>query len=180
MDTIVRKVQPLNSPCPICGQTISWHACEKCNQTGRLEEYPGGFHCDEWRTGRYCNWCGKPLPVDRNTCNDCGGRGWIRDRHDCDPASSAQGFGSFGTRSGATWAGAGRYTGSGRATATKKRPNTGQQTAQGGVDATWIVILVLVIVAITFIPEFRELVKSVLEWLWSLLLLVLARISSQS
>jgi hypothetical protein len=94
-----------------------------------------------------------------------------RDRHDCDPASSAQGFGSFGTRSGATWAGAGRYTGSGRATATKKSPNTGRQTTKGGADATWIVILVLVIVAIALIPEFRDFVKGVLEWILSLLLL---------
>ena len=156
MDTIVRKMQPLDSPCPICGQRISWHACEKCNQTGRLEECPGGFHCDEWRTGRYCNWCGKPLPVDRNTCNDCGGKGWIRDSHLCDPAASGSSSASPGAR---------RHTDSQRATGTKKSTNTGQQTRQGGSDSAWsvILLLILIILALIFIPELGEMLRGVLK-----------------
>lgn len=174
IDSKVRKTKPFDSPCSICKQLVSWHSCEKCDQTGSLVDYPGGFCCDEWRTGRYCNWCAKRLPVNRTQCDSCGGRGWIRDRHDCDPASSTGASNPFGTRMGATWTGTGNYTGSGRTTTTKKSPDTKQPTTQGGTDTTGIVILLLIIVAVIFIPEFRELVKDVLEWLWSLLLSVLA------
>ena len=156
MKTILQKIQPLDSRCEFCGQMISSHACGKCDKTGILVDYPGGFCCDEWRTGRYCNWCASPLPANRDSCDSCGGRGWIRDRHDCDPASSTGASSPFGTRAGATRTGAGRYTGPGHTTATKKSPNNGRQTPQGGADASWIVILALVILAITFVPEFQR------------------------
>lgn len=156
MDIFIPKVHPLDSPCSICGQRISWHACEKCHQTGRLEAYPGGFHCDEWRTGRFCNWCGKPLPVERDACNDCGSKGWIRDSHLCDPAASGSSAASPGAR---------RHTDAQRAKGTKKSTNSGQQTKQDGGDFAWIVITVLafIILALILIPELGETLRGALR-----------------